>query len=221
MMNENNKRTDLTLCEIAFCKQLRIKNSDSMQSLANKLNLSASLLYDVEAGRRPLSYSLFNKILKIYKVNYDYDEKKYRDAYNLVLELFKKIAILDYDDICLMYLNNEGKLNSSQNSRAFMLIDIIKAIYYIAIKNIEKANGHIEASNNYLYLYDNNMAAIYAILYVRVRKIKVHTEEISELLNFVINNYPTHNLDTTVKAMLYYQVARVKDVERDYFEAFK
>ena len=77
----------ITQLELLYIKNLH-KDRDDTKTLAAKIGINQSMLYDIEAGRRNLTQDIFNKIIKCYNVTYNDRKSIYDEAYNLTLELF-------------------------------------------------------------------------------------------------------------------------------------
>lgn len=212
---------NITKVELFYYVQLHKQAGDSVQSLAKNINVNCSLLYDIEAGRRSLNHDTFNKILNYYNTTYNFDQDLYNEAYDLTIELFKNVIAQNYDNVCLIYLNNKNKIDMYKKSKAFIFIDLIKAIFLLSSNSDEEANNYLDKAGQYVELFDTNIITIYVMSYIFLHKIKQNLYEIKKLIYVVHDNYPLNKLDKTIEAMLYLQTGRVLDMEENYFEALK
>ena len=87
----------VTLLELLYIKKLH-KDKDDIKTLASKIGINQSMLYDIEAGRRNLTKDIFNKIIKYYNVTYNDRQSIYDEAYKLTLELFSYIISFEKPD---------------------------------------------------------------------------------------------------------------------------
>ena len=92
----------ITQLELLYIKNLH-KGRDDTKTLASKIGIHQSMLYDIEAGRRNLTQDIFNKIIKYYNVTYNNRQSIYDEAYNLTLELFSYVISFDYDALNKRY----------------------------------------------------------------------------------------------------------------------
>ena len=207
--------------ELFYCIKLRKQAGDSVQNIAKNININFSLLYDIEAGRRLLNHATFNKILNYYNTTYNFDQDLYNESYGLTIELFKKIIAQNYDNVCLIYLNNKHKIDMYKISKAFIFVDLIKVIYLFACNNRENAKKYLDYASQYIELFDTNIFTIYVLLYSFLYKIKQNISIIQKSITNIYDNYPLNNLDKTIEAMLYLETGRIFDIGGNYFEALK
>ena len=70
-------------------KKLRVKNKLTYQTMADTLNISKSYYWQIENGRRRLTYDMAIKISKIFKTTPDYifyNDYKKRDQWSRFYE---------------------------------------------------------------------------------------------------------------------------------------
>ena len=72
-------------------KEIRLKNTDTMRALSEKLDIVYTYVDKIEKGIRPINKNIFEKLLNIYPL----DKKKLMIAYTL--EVFPKNAIQNLD----------------------------------------------------------------------------------------------------------------------------
>ena len=70
-------------------KEIRLKNTDTMRALSEKLDIVYTYVDKIEKGIRPINKNIFEKLLNIYPL----DKKKLMVAYTL--EVFPENAIKD------------------------------------------------------------------------------------------------------------------------------
>ena len=145
----------ITDLELLYIKNLH-KNRDDTKTLASKIGVNQSMLYDIEAGRRNLTKDIFNKIASYYNVIYDNKRSIYDEAYNLTLELFSYIITFDYGTLNKRYDESLNRINLFKDSKAFIFYDLIKAIK-MEHENKNIMSEHLNICKDYLDLYDNNI----------------------------------------------------------------
>ena len=207
----------ITQLELLYIKKLH-KDKDDIKTLANKIGVNQSLLYDIESGRRSLSVDLFNKILTYYGANYDDSEKLSKEAYDLVLELFSYIIAFEKPNLYKRYDEIKERLEIYKHSKAFIYVDLIEALND-RDNDDQNIIKHLEEASNYLDNYDNNIIFIYAILWAFSKQID---EDIELLEEIILKNYERYSLigvRDDVVAMLYYQIGRIYEAKQQYFEA--
>ncbi len=211
---------EITALEILFCKKIH-KDIDDTQSLAEKINVNKSLLYDVEAGRRSMSISLFNKITKYYGITYDHDESLYKEAYDILIKLFQLLISYQPDELYKLYDSYKAKQTIYENSKAFVFVDLINAIYYLKKYEYDEVKHCLNNCKDYLEIYDNNIIYLYAMIWIFRKKIY---QELTEIKNFIMPIYKDNSivdLNPYIEAMLYFQLARITQVSGNIIEALK
>ena len=207
----------ITQLELLYIKNLH-KGKDDTKTLASKIGINQSMLYDIEAGRRNLTKDIFNKIIKYYNVTYDDRQSIYDEAYNLTLELFSYVISFDYDALNKRYEEMAKCINLFKNSKAFIFYDLIEAIKAES-ENKKIMSEHLIICKNYLDLYDNNIIFIYSILWVFTKRLSYDYRELKEVLLKPYQKYSLIGVNDQILGMLYYQIGRVYEVEKDCFEA--
>ena len=211
---------EITALEILFCKKIH-KDIDDTQSLAEKINVNKSLLYDVEAGRRSMSISLFNKIIKHYGITYDHDETLYDEAYDILIKLFQLLISYQPDELYKLYDSYKAKQTIYENSKAFIFVDLINALYYLKKYEYDEVKHCLNDCKDYLEIYDNNIIYLYAMIWIFRKKIY---QELTEIKNFIMPIYKDNSivdLNPYIEAMLYFQLARITQVSGNIIEALK
>ena len=207
----------ITQLELLYIKNLH-KGKDDTKTLAAKIGVNQSMLYDIEAGRRNLTKEVFNKIIKYYNVTYDDRQSIYDEAYNLTLELFSYVISLDYDALNKRYDEMVKSINLFKNSKAFIYYDLIEAIK-MEPTNKKIMSQHLIVCKDYLDFYDNNVIFIYSILWAFSKRLSYDYKELKEVLLKPYQKYSLIGVDEHILGMLYYQIGRVYEVENDCFEA--
>ena len=125
-------------------KEIRLKNTDTMRALSEKLDIVYTYVDKIEKGIRPINKNIFEKLLNIYPL----DKKKLMIAYTL--EVFPENAIKDLkllndmNDYEYIYkflfenLTDEEKKNLLKNMYDRLEIDCYKKGTYE--NNKEKLN---------------------------------------------------------------------------------
>ncbi|MDY5251830.1 MAG: helix-turn-helix transcriptional regulator [Erysipelotrichaceae bacterium] len=209
---------EITALEILFCKKIH-KDIDDTQSLAEKINVNKSLLYDVEAGRRSMSISLFNKITKYYGITYDHDESLYDEAYDTLIKLFQLYISYQIDELYKLYDSYKAKQAIYENSKAFIFVDLINAIYYLKKYEYDEVKHCINNCKDYLEIYDNNIIYLYTIVWIVTKKMYQDLVEIKAFLMPIYKKYSFADIDPYIKAMLYFQIGRITELGGNEIEA--
>ena len=207
----------ITQLELLYIKNLH-KGKDDTKTLAAKIGVNQSMLYDIEAGRRNLTKDIFNKITNYYNVTYDDRQSVYDEAYNLTLELFSYIISFDYDALNKRYDEMIKCIGLFKDSKAFVFYDLIEAIKMESVNKKIMAE-HLIVCKDYLDLYDNNIVFIYSILWTFTKRLSYDYKELKEVLLKPYQKYSLIGVNEDILGMLYYQIGRVYEVENDCFEA--
>ena len=209
----------ITQLELLYIKNLH-KDRDDTKTLAAKIGVNQSMLYDIEAGRRNLTQDIFNKIIKCYNVTYNDRQSIYDEAYNLTLELFSYLISFDKPKLFERYDEMHDRIEMYQHSKAFIFYDLIQAIRNKEINNDIRAQ-YVLNCKDFIDVYDNNIIFIYSILLCFSKDISEYT---SFLESVVLNAYKRYSLvgvNDDILAMLYYQIGRIYESKYDNFEALK
>ena len=153
----------ITPLELLYINNLH-KGKDDTKTLASKIGINQSMLYDIEAGRRNLTQDIFNKIIKYYNVTYNDRQSIYDEAYNLTLELFSYIITYEDDKLEDLYDSYNSQIKSYHNTKAFILCDLIEAIRN-KYDNDDIVEQQLLNCRDFLDIYDNNLIFIYCILW--------------------------------------------------------
>ena len=207
----------ITDLELLYIKNLH-KNRDDAKTLASKIGVNQSMLYDIEAGRRNLTKDIFNKIASYYNVIYDNKRSIYDEAYNLTLELFSYIITYEDDKLNDLYERYKSRIESYHNTKAFVLCDLIEAIRN-KYDNDDIVEQQLLNCRDFLEVYDNNLIFIYCILWCFTKDVYKETKMLE---NIVLDSYKRYSLvgvNEDIVAMLYYQIGRIYEAKRDNFEA--
>ena len=209
----------ITKLELLYIKNLH-KGRDDTKTLATKIGVNQSMLYDIEAGRRNLTKDIFNKIIKYYNVTYNDRQSIYDEAYNLTLELFSYIITCQRPKLEAIYDEKFKIIESYQHSKAFIFYDLIQAI-----RNKEKNNDsrvqYLLNCEDFIDSYDNNVIFIYCNLWAFS---KIMTTDYGMLENIILKYYKRYslvNVNEDILAMLYYQIGRVFEAKNEVFEALE
>ena len=211
---------EITALEILFCKKIH-KDIDDTQSLAEKINVNKSLLYDVEAGRRSMSISLFNKIIKHYGITYDHDESLYKEAYDILIKLFQLLISYQPDELYKLYDSYKAKQTIYENSKAFIFVDLIEAAYFLEKDEYDEVKHCLNNCKDYLEIYDNNIIYLYAMIWIVTKDIYQDFAEIKDFLIPIYQKYSFADIDPYIKAMLYFQIGRITEQGGNAVEALQ
>ena len=209
----------ITQLELLYIKNLH-KGKDDTKTLAAKIGVNQSMLYDIEAGRRNLTKDVFNKIINYYNVTYDDRQSVYDEAYDLTLELFSYLISFEKPKLFERYDEMHDHIEMYQHSKAFIFYDLIQAIRNKEINNDIRAQ-YVLNCKDFIDVYDNNIIFIYSILLCFSKDISEYT---SFLESVVLNAYKRYSLvgvNDDILAMLYYQIGRIYKSKYDNFEALK
>lgn len=208
------------LIDSFFLRKLRKSKGDSADKICNDLNINRTYLYSVENGEKRLSEDLLNKILSYYHVQYNKDENLYYQAYDLLIKAFE-VFVFKNDELLKEYLSQyEERKEIFEYSRAFILNGLIEATLTLLTKRIN-AKECIDNCKQYLFIYDDNTACIYAVIYGFATGIYLNVEDTKRVIVDVYQNHPMHNLIPCVKGMFVYQLGSLKFEERRYIEAIR
>lgn len=209
----------ITKLELLYIKNLH-KGKDDTKTLAAKIGVNQSMLYDIEAGRRNLTKDIFNKIINYYNVTYDNRQFVYDEAYNLTLELFSYIITCQRPKLETIYDEKLKIIESYQNSKGFIFYDLIQAI-----RNKEKNNDsrtqYLLKCEDFIDSYDNNVIFIYCNLWAFS---KIMTTDYDMLENIILKYYKRYslvNVNADILAMLYYQIGRIFEAKNEVFDALE
>lgn len=215
MINDITKQIDA-----CFIKTLRKSNGDTADTLSSKIGINKTSLYYVENGVKNVSNELLNKITSYYHVNYNTDTNLYDQAYDLTIKLyesylFKKIDLLNkyeqefYDKEIIFEL-----------SRGFIFIKLIKAIINL-LKNRSLTGLYAHESKEYLPLYDNNIAGIFAIVYACGKDSYLNLEDVKSVFVDIYEKCTNHNTRSSIKGMMHYQMGKIAGYDNDYLEGLR
>lgn len=178
----------ITPLELLYIKNLH-NGKDDTKTLAAKIGVNQSMLYDIEAGRRNLTKDIFNKIIKYYNVTYNDRQSIYDEAYNLTLELFSYLISFEKSKLFERYDEMYDRIEMYQHSKAFIFYDLIHAIRNKENNNDIRAQ-YVLNCKDFIDVYDNNIIFIYSILLCFSKDISEYT---SFLENIVINAYKRYS----------------------------
>ena len=207
----------ITNLELLYIKNLH-NCKDDTKTLASKIGINQSMLYDIEAGRRNLTQDIFNKITNYYNVTYDNRRSIYDEAYNLTLELFSYIITYEDDKLDDLYDRYKSKIESYHNTKAFILCDLIEAIRN-KYDNDDIVEQQLLNCRDFLDVYDNNLIFIYCILWCFTKNVDEHTKMLEKIVLDSYKRYSLVGVNEDIVAMLYYQIGRIYEAKRDNFEA--
>lgn len=209
---------NLELVDALFLRNLRNSKGDSAGKVCYDLNINRTYLYSVENGEKRLSDDMFNKILMYYQVDYDKGEDIYHEAYNLTIKSFESFVLKDDKSKkeCLSLL--ECRKDKFLYSRAFIFMDLIEAILNL-LSDRESIKPFVDKSNNYLSVYDNNIACIYGVIYGFTYGIYKNIRNSKDVIFKIYESRANRNLLPIVKGMFYYQLGRLVYEERNYIKA--
>ena len=199
-------------------KWLSFGLTNTTKTLASKIGINQSMLYDIEAGRRNLTQDIFNKITNYYNVTYDNRRSIYDEAYNLTLELFSYIITYEDDKLDDLYDRYKSKIESYHNTKAFILCDLIEAIRN-KYDNDDIVEQQLLNCRDFLDVYDNNLIFIYCILWCFTKNVDEHTKMLEKIVLDSYKRYSLVGVNEDIVAMLYYQIGRIYEAKRDNFEA--
>ena len=207
----------ITPLELLYIKNLH-KSKDDTKTLAAKIGVNQSMLYDIEAGRRNLTQDIFNKIIKYYNVNYDDRQSIYDEAYNLTLELFSYIITYEDDKLDDLYDRYKSQIESYHNTKAFILCDLIEAIRN-KYDNDDIVEQQLLNCCDFLDVYDNNLIFIYCILWCFTKDVYKETKTLEKIVLDSYKRYSLVGVNEDIVAMLYYQIGRIHEAKHENFEA--
>ena len=207
----------ITYLELLYIKNLH-NGKDDTKTLASKIGINQSMLYDIEAGRRNLTKDIFNKITNYYNVTYDNRRSIYDEAYNLTLELFS--YIITYEDVKLddLYDRYKSQIESYHNTKAFILCDLIEAIRN-KYDNDDIVEQQLLNCRDFLDVYDNNLIFIYCILWCFTKDVYKETKTLEKIVLDSYKRYSLVGVNEDIVAMLYYQIGRIHEAKHENFEA--
>ncbi len=211
---------DITKLETIFCIKAR-QGVDGVNSLAKKIGIDKSLIYDVESGRRAMSVFLFDKITRHYGITYDHDESLYKEAYDILIKMFQLYISYQPDELYKLYDNYKTKQSVYENSKAFVFVDLINAIYYLKKYEYAKVKHCLNDCKDYLEIYDNNIIYLYAMIWIFTKDIYQDFKEIQNLLLPIYKSKSFIGLDPYIKAMLYFQIGRITEYSGNVIEALQ
>lgn len=163
----------VTLLELLYIKKLH-KDKDDIKTLASKIGINQSMLYDIESGRRNLTKDIFNKIIKYYNVTYNDRQSIYDEAYKLTLELFSYIISFEKPKMYERYDEMHDRIEMYQHSKAFIFYDVIQAIRNKENNNDIRAQ-YVLNCKDFIEVYDNNIIFVYSILLCFSKDISEYT----------------------------------------------
>ena len=207
----------ITQLELLYIKNLH-KDRDDTKTLAAKIGVNQSMLYDIEAGRRNLTKDIFNKIINYYNVTYDDRQSIYDEAYNLTLELFSYIITYEDDKLEDLYDSYNSQIKSYHNTKAFILCDLIEAIRN-KYDNDDIVEQQLLNCRDFLDIYDNNLIFIYCILWCFTKNPDEQTNMLEKIVLDSYKRYSLVGVNEDIVAMLYYQIGRIYESKHENFEA--
>ena len=210
----------ITPIELAYYKKLR-KEMGSIIEVSKKINTSSSFLYDIESKRRSLTLEVFEKITNFCNVNYDKSSYLYNEGHTMTMELFKYTVKTDRKGFFLLYSKFENELEILAHSKAYIFVDLIKSMRYIQDDKFDESERYLLECRDYIDLYDNNIIFINVILWMFTKDIEKSSKDLRKILIGAYDKYSLTNVDSYIKGMLYYQIGRLLQIEKDYFEADK
>ena len=157
----------ITPLELLYIKNLH-KGKDDTKTLAAKIGINQSMLYDIEAGRRNLTKDIFNKIIKYYNVTYNDRQSVYDEAYDLTLELFSYLISFEKPKLIKRYDEMYDRVSGYKNSKAFVFYYLIEAINENATDDI-LTEEYLLQCKDFINIYDNNVIFIYCILWCFIK----------------------------------------------------
>ncbi|MDY5277108.1 MAG: helix-turn-helix transcriptional regulator, partial [Erysipelotrichaceae bacterium] len=197
----------ITDLELLYIKNLH-NGKDDTKTLASKIGINQSMLYDIEAGRRNLTKDIFNKITNYYNVTYDNRRSIYDEAYNLTLELFSYIITYEDDKLDDLYDRYKSQIESYHNTKAFILCDLIEAIRN-KYDNDDIVEQQLLNCCDFLDVYDNNLIFIYCILWCFTKDVYKETKTLEKIVLDSYKRYSLVGVNEDIVAMLYYQIGRI------------
>ena len=207
----------ITPLELLYIKNLH-KGKDDTKTLASKIGINQSMLYDIEAGRRNLTKDIFNKIIKYYNVTYNDRQSIYDEAYNLTLELFSYLISFEKPKMYERYDEMHDRIEMYQHSKAFIFYDLIQAIRNKEINNDIRAQ-YVLNCKDFIDVYDNNIIFVYSILLCFSKDISEYTSFLENVVLIAYKRYSLVGVNDDILAMLYYQIGRIYESKYDNFEA--
>lgn len=207
----------ITDLELLYIKNLH-NGKDDTKTLASKIGINQSMLYDIEAGRRNLTKDIFNKITNYYNVTYDNRRSIYDEAYNLTLELFSYIITYEDDKLDDLYDRYKSQIESYHNTKAFILCDLIEAIRN-KYDNDDIVEQQLLNCCDFLDVYDNNLIFIYCILWCFTKDVYKETKTLEKIVLDSYKRYSLVGVNEDIVAMLYYQIGRIHEAKHENFEA--
>ena len=209
----------ITPLELLYIKNLH-KDRDDTKTLATKIGVNQSMLYDIEAGRRNLTKDIFNKIIKYYNVNYNDRQSVYDEAYDLTLELFSYLISFEKPKLIKRYDEMYDRVSGYKNSKAFVFYYLIEAINENATDDI-LTEEYLLQCKDFINIYDNNVVFIYCILWCFIKTLPADYKILDDILVKAYKRYSLEGVNDDVLGMMYYQLGRIYDGKHDYFEALK
>ena len=207
----------ITQLELLYIKNLH-KGKDDTKTLASKIGINQSMLYDIEAGRRNLTKDIFNKIIKYYNVTYDDRQSVYDEAYNLTLELFSYLISFEKPRLFERYDEMYDRIEMYQHSKAFIFYDLIQAIRNKE-NNDEHRKQYLLRCEDYIDVFDNNVIFIYCNLWAFVTDLPYNYKALEDIVLKSYQRYSLVGVNDDILAMLYYQIGRIYESKHDNFEA--
>ena len=207
----------VTLLELLYIKNLH-NGKDYTKTLAAKIGINQSMLYDIEAGRRNLTQDIFNKIINYYNVTYDDRRSIYDEAYNLTLELFSYLISFEKPKLFERYDEMHDRIEMYQHSKAFIFYDLIQAIRNKE-NNDEYRKQYLLKCKEYIDVFDNNVIFIYCNLWSFVTDLPYNYKTLEEIVLKSYQRYSLVGVNDDILAMLYYQIGRIYESKHENFVA--
>lgn len=207
----------ITQLELLYIKNLH-KGKDDTKTLASKIGINQSTLYDIEAGRRNLTKDIFSKIIKYYNVTYDDRQSIYDEAYNLTLELFSYLISFEKPRLFERYDEMYDRIEIYQHSKAFIFYDLIQAIRNKE-NNDEYRRQYLLRCKDYIDVFDNNVIFIYCNLWAFVTDLPYNYKTLEDIVLKSYQRYSLVGVNDDILAMLYYQIGRIYESKHDNFVA--
>lgn len=144
----------------------------------------------------------------------------YNEAHDLTLKTYE--CIIFKNNTLLEQYESEfyAKKERFTYSRGFIFNDLIIAIINI-IKNKQLSIDMLKKAENYLSLYDNNVAYIYGVIYCFAKGIKSNLKDSKKVVLDILNSHSNHDILPSVKGMFYYQLGRIFSEEKMFVESNK
>ena len=132
--------------------------------------------------------------------------------------MFSYIITYEDDKLDDLYDRYKSQIESYQNTKAFILCDLIEAIRN-KYDNDDIVEQQLLNCCDFLDVYDNNLIFIYCILWCFTKNVDEHTKMLEKIVLDSYKRYSLVGVNEDIVAMLYYQIGRIYEAKRDNFEA--